>query len=150
MLHTLLGVCTTCPLPMGYPKPSSRGSIGLSLERGLLLLNITKLFMQQALERSEHNFVTELDHAPHLALGLYYMSMSNELPQVQSQGWGSIHVGLSIEPGLLLNITILFMKQALERSEYMYKFVTKLNHAPHLARGLYYMSIPQAQSQGAV
>ena len=23
--HTLLGVCTTCPCPMGHPKPSPRG-----------------------------------------------------------------------------------------------------------------------------
>ena len=25
MPHTLLGICTTCPCPMGYPKPSPRG-----------------------------------------------------------------------------------------------------------------------------
>ena len=23
--HTLAGICTTCPCPMGYPKPSPRG-----------------------------------------------------------------------------------------------------------------------------
>ena len=66
MSHTLPGVFTTCPCPMGYPSQVPGGSIGQSLEGGLLL-NIRKLFMKQALETSEQNFVTKLNHAPHLA-----------------------------------------------------------------------------------
>ena len=43
---------------------------------------VTKL----AIERSEKNSVTNLIHVTHLAWGLYYMSMHNELPQAQSKG----------------------------------------------------------------
>ena len=85
---------------------------------------VTKL----ALERSEQNFVTKLNHAPNLAWGLYYMSMPNGLPQAQSQGGA---IGQSLEGGLLLNIRELFTKQALKRSEQ--NFVTKFNHVKHLA-----------------
>ena len=38
---------------------------------------VTKL----ALEISEQNFVTKLNHDQHLNWGLYYMSMPNGLPQ---------------------------------------------------------------------
>ena len=62
------------------PSPVQGGSIGQSLEGGLLL-NIRKLFTKQALERSEQNFVTKLNHAPHLAWGLYCMSMPIGYPQ---------------------------------------------------------------------
>ena len=85
MSHTLLGVCTTCPCPMGYPQPGPRGAIGKSLEGGLLS-NIRKLFTKQALEISEQNFVTKLNHVTHLAWGLYCMSMPNGLPPALSQG----------------------------------------------------------------
>ena len=61
------------------------GAIGQSLEGGLLL-NIRKLFTKQALERSEQNFVTKLNHVTHLAWGLYCMSMPNGLPPARSQG----------------------------------------------------------------
>ena len=77
--------CTTCPCPMGYPQLGPRGAIGQGLEGGLLS-NIRKLFTKQALEKSEQNFVTKLNHVPHLAWGLYCMSMPNGLPPVQSQG----------------------------------------------------------------
>ena len=83
--HTLLGVCTTCPCQMGYPKPSPKGHYR-SKSEGRLLLNIKKLFMKQPLERGEQNFVTKLNHAPHLTWGLYYMFVPNGLPQAQSQG----------------------------------------------------------------
>ena len=56
----------------------------------------------------------------------------------------------SLEGGLLLNIRKLFTRQALERSEQ--NFVTKSNHVPHLAWGLYCMympnGLPPARSQG--
>ena len=42
--------------------------------------------MKQALERSEQNFVTKLNHAPQLRYGLYYMFMPKGLHQAQSQG----------------------------------------------------------------
>ena len=45
-----------------------------------------KLFMMQAVERGEQNFVTKLNHDQHLAWGLYCMSMPNGLPQARSQG----------------------------------------------------------------
>ena len=66
-------------------SPVPGGAIGQSLEGGLLL-NIRKLFTKRPLERSEQNFVTKLNHAPHLSWGLYYMSMSKGLPQTESQG----------------------------------------------------------------
>ena len=56
------------------PSPVPGGTIGKSLEGGLLL-NIRKLFTKQPLERSEQNFITKLNHAPHLAWGLYRMSI---------------------------------------------------------------------------
>ena len=43
---------------------------------------VTKL----ALEFSEQNFVTKLNHDQHLNWGLYCMSMPNRLPQARSQG----------------------------------------------------------------
>ena len=67
------------------PSPVPGSSIGQSLEGGLLL-NIRKLFTMQALERSEQNFVTKLNHARHLAWGVYCMSMPNGLPPARSQG----------------------------------------------------------------
>ena len=67
------------------PSPVPAGAIGQSLEGGLLL-NIRKLFTKQALERGEKNFVTKLNHVPHLALGLYCTYMPNGLPPAQSQG----------------------------------------------------------------
>ena len=85
MSHTLLGVCTAWPCPMGYPSLVPGGAIGQSLEGGLLL-NIRKLFTKQALERSEQNFVTKLNHVPHLAWGLYYMSMPKGLPKPGPRG----------------------------------------------------------------
>ena len=127
MSLTLLGVCTACSCPMGYPKPSPRGAIGQSL-KGSVLLNIRKLFTKQALERGEQNFVTKLNHAPHLSWGLFYMSMPNGLPPARSQG---ALIGQSLEGRVLLNIRKLFTKQALERSEQ--NFVTKFNHVTHLA-----------------
>ena len=67
------------------PSPVPVGAIGQGLEGGLLS-NTRKLFTKQALERSEQNFVTKLNHVPHLAWGLYCMSMPNGLPSVRSQG----------------------------------------------------------------
>ena len=86
----------SCPIPgLGsvlhihaqwvIPSPVPGGAIGQSQE-GDLLLNIRKLFTKQALERSEQNFVTKLNHAPHLAWGLCYIFMPNGLTQAQSQG----------------------------------------------------------------
>ena len=88
-------------------------------------MNIGKLFTKQPLERSEQNFVTKFYHAPHLAWDLYYMSMSNGLPQAQSQG---VLKAKSLEGGLLLNIRELFTKQPLERSEK--KFGYKIKSCP--------------------
>ena len=67
------------------PSPVPGGAIGQSMEGGILL-NMRKLFMMQAVERGEQNFVTKLNHVPHLAWGLYWMSMPNELPPARSQG----------------------------------------------------------------
>ena len=67
------------------PSPVPGGSIGQSLEGGLLL-NMRKLFMMQAVERGKQNFVTKLNHDQHLSWGLYYMSMPNRLPPARSQG----------------------------------------------------------------
>ena len=61
-------------MPNGLPEAQSQGT----------LLNTRNLFMKQALERSEQNFVTKLNHAQHFAWGLYYMSMHNGLYQAQS------------------------------------------------------------------
>ena len=69
----------------GTPSPVPGGTIGQSLEGGLLS-NIRKFFTKQALERSEQNFVTKLNHVPHLAWGLYCMYMPNGVPPAQSQG----------------------------------------------------------------
>ena len=150
MSHTLLGVCTTCPCPMGYPSPVPGGAIGQSLEGGLLL-NIRKLFTKQALERSEQNFVTKLIHVPHLAWGLHCMYMPNVHAQwVTPSPVPGAAIGQSLKGSVQSNIRKLFTHQALERSEQ--NFVTKLNHVPHLAWGLYCMSMPNglppARSQG--
>ena len=67
---------------------------------------VTKL----ALEFSEQNFVTKLNHDQHLNWGLYCMSMSNRLPQARSQGGA---IDQCLEGGLLLNVRKLFTKQAL-------------------------------------
>ena len=73
-------------MPNGItPSPVPGGAIGQSLEGGLLL-NIRKLFTKQALERSEQNFVTKLNHVPHLVWGMYCMSMPNGLPPARTQG----------------------------------------------------------------
>ena len=50
------------------PSPVPGGSIGQSLEGGLLL-NMKKLFMMQAVEWGEQNFVTKLNHDQHLNWG---------------------------------------------------------------------------------
>ena len=67
------------------PSPVPGGAIGQSME-GSILLNMRKLFMMQAVERGEQNFVTKLNHVPHVACCLYWMSMPNELPPARSQG----------------------------------------------------------------
>ena len=67
------------------PSPVPGGAIGQSMEGGILL-NMRKLFMMQAVERGEQNFVTKLNHVPHLAWGLYCMYMPNGLPPARSQG----------------------------------------------------------------
>ena len=85
MSHTLLGVCAACPCLKGYPQPGPRGH-NRSKSGGGLLSNIRKLFTKQAPERSEQNFVTKLNHVPHLAWGLHCMSMSNKLPQPGPRG----------------------------------------------------------------
>ena len=86
MSNTLLEVCTAYPCPMGYPQPGLRGRCRSKSEgKSRVLFNIRKMFKKQALERSEQNFVTKLNHAPHLAWGLFYMSIPNGLPQAQSQ-----------------------------------------------------------------
>ena len=48
------------------PSPVPGGAIGQSL-KGSVLSNVTKFFTKQALEISEQNFVTKLNHVPHLA-----------------------------------------------------------------------------------
>ena len=58
MSTTLLGVCTTCPCPMGFPKPGPRGGAKGQNPKGSVLSNITKLFTNQTLERSEQNVFT--------------------------------------------------------------------------------------------
>ena len=65
------------------PSPVPGGAIGQSL-KGSVLSNVRKLFTKKALEISEQNFVTKLNHAPHFAWGLYYMSMPNGLPPAMS------------------------------------------------------------------
>ena len=81
----------SCPTPcLGYllhvhaqwvtPIPVPGGAIGQSL-KGSVLSNIRKWFTKQALEISEQNFVTKLNHVSHLAWGLYCMSMPNGLSQ---------------------------------------------------------------------
>ena len=65
------------------------GAIGQSL-KGSVLQNITMLVTKLKLEICEQNFVTKLYHALHIGIGLYYISMSNELPQAQSRGGGTI------------------------------------------------------------
>ena len=149
MTNTLIGVCTTCPCPMGYPQRGPRGgTIGQSL-KGSVLSNIRKLFTNQALEISEQNFVTKLNHVPHLAWGLYCMSMPNGLNPARIPGGA---IGQSLEGSVLSNIRKLFTHQAPERSKQ--NSVTKFNHVTPLAWGLYYMSmpngVPPAQSQGAL
>ena len=67
------------------PSPVQGGAIGQSL-KGSVLSNVRKLFTHQALERSEQNFVTKLNHVPHLAWGLYCMSMPNGVPPARFQG----------------------------------------------------------------
>ena len=130
------------------PSPVPGVAIGQGLERSVLS-NIGKLFTNQGLERSEQNFVTKFNHVTHLAWGLYYMSMPNGLPPARSQGGA---IGQSLEGSVLPNIRKFFTNQALEISEQ--NFVTKLNHVPHLAWGLYCMSMPNglppARSQGAL
>ena len=66
-------------------SPVPGGAIGQSMEGGILL-NMRKLFMMQAVERGEQNFVTILNHVPHLAWGLYWMSMPKGVPPARSQG----------------------------------------------------------------
>ena len=118
------------------PSPVPGVAIGQSLELALIL-NIRKLFTKQALKRSEQNFVTKLNHVPHLAWGLHCMSMPNGLLKARSQGGV---ICQSLKGSVLSNIRKFFTNQALERSEQ--NFVTKLNHVPHLAWGLYCMSMP--------
>ena len=43
-----------------------------------------KLVRKQPLARSETNFVTKFKHESHLVWGVYYMSMSNDLPPAHS------------------------------------------------------------------
>ena len=118
------------------PSPVPAGAIGQSL-KGSVLSNIRKLFTHQALERSKQNFVTKFNCVPHLAWGLYCMSMPNGVPPARSQGGA---IGQSLKGSVLSNIRKLFMNQALEISEL--NFVTKLNHVPQLAWGMYCMSMP--------
>ena len=129
-------------MPNGLPPARSQGgAIGQSL-KGSVLSNIRKLFTNQALEISEQNFVTKLNHDQHLNWGLYYMSMPNGLPPAWSQGGA---IGQSLKGSVLSNIRKLFTNQALEISEQ--NFVTKLNHVPHLAWGMYCMSNPMGYRQ---
>ena len=148
MSLTLLGVCTTCPCPMGYPQPGPRGAIGQSLEGGLLL-NIRKLFMKQALERSEQKFCYKIKSCPTPCLGSVLHVHAQWVTTSPVPGGA---IGQSLKGSVLSNIRKLFTKQALEISEQ--NFVTKLNHEPHLAWGLYCMSMPNglppAWSQGAL
>ena len=135
-------------MPNGLPPARCPGgAIGQSL-KGSVLSNIRKLFTNQALERSEQNFVTKCNQVTHLAWGLYCMSLPNGVTTSPVPG-GTI--GQSLKGSVLSNIRKLFTKQALEISEQ--NFVTKLNHIPHLAWGLNCLSMlngfPQAWSQGA-
>ena len=102
---------------------------------------VTKL----ALEISEQNFVTKLNHVTDLAWGLYCMSMPNGVPPGGA-------IGQSLKRSVLSNIRKVFTHQGLERSEQ--NFVTKFNHVPHLAWGLYCMSmpngVPPARSQAGL
>ena len=123
------------------PSPVPGGAIGQSLKRSVLS-NIRKLFTKQALEISEQNFVTKLNHVPHLAWGLYCMSMLNGLPQTRSQGGA---IAQSLKGSVLSNIRKLFTDQALEISEQ--NFVTKFIHVTHLAWGTHYMSMPNGLPQ---
>ena len=51
---------------MGYPSSVPGGAVCQSLN-GCLLWNITMLNTKLPLEMSKQNFVTKLNHAPHLA-----------------------------------------------------------------------------------
>ena len=130
------------------PSPVPGGAIGQNL-KGSVLFNIRKLFTKQALEISEQNFVTKLNHVPHLVWGVYCMYMPNGVPPARSQGGA---IGQSLKGSVLSNIRKLFTNHSLEISEQ--NFVTKFNHVPHLAWGMYCMSmpngVPPARSQGAL
>ena len=146
MSHTLLGVCTACPCPMGYPQPVPGGAIGQSL-KGSVLSNIRKLFTKQALKKSEQKFCYKMKSCHWPCLGSVLHVHAQWVTPSPVPGGA---IGQGLEGGLLSNIRKLFTKQALERSEQ--NFVTKLNHVPHLAWGLYCMSMPNglppARSQG--
>ena len=53
-------------MPKGYPKPGPRGSYRAQSLKGSVLQNTTMLVTKLALEISEQNFVTKLNHAPHI------------------------------------------------------------------------------------
>ena len=84
--NTLFWVCTTCRFSMSHPQPIPRWVLYAKVLERCLLLSTRKLVSKLALERNGPNFVTKLNLVPHLAWGLYYMSINNGLPQAQSQG----------------------------------------------------------------
>ena len=69
----------------GTPSPVPGGTIGQSMEGGILS-NIRKLFTKQALERSEQNFVTKLNHVPHLAWACTACTCPMDYPQPGPRG----------------------------------------------------------------
>ena len=63
-------------MPEGLPQARPRGRYR-SKTRGMVTIEYDQVDQKLI---SEQNFVTKLNHAPHLAWGLSYMSMHNRLP----------------------------------------------------------------------
>ena len=148
MPQTLLGVCTICPCPMGYPKPSCRGRYR-SKSEGKCILEYCHVCHQVGPRKEWTKFCYKMKSCPTRCFGLVLHVHAQWVTPSPVPG-GTI--SQSLEGGLLLNIRKLFTNQALERSEQ--NFVTEFNHVTHIAWCLYYMSmpngLPQAWSQGAL
>ena len=148
MTNTLVGVCTICPYPIGYPQPGPRG-LYRPKSGWMFIIEYYHVCHKVGPRIQWTKFCYKIKSCPTPCLG--------PVLHVHAQ-WGTPSpvpggaIGQSIEGGILSKIRKLFTKQALEISEQ--NFVTKLNHVPHLAWGLYCMSmpigLPPAWSQGAL
>ena len=130
------------------PSPVPGGAIGQSLN-GSVLSNIRKLFMKQALKRSEQKFCYKMKSCPTPCLGSVLHVHAQWVTPSPVPGGA---IGQSLKGSVLSNIRKLFTHQALESSKR--NFVTKFDHVTHLAWGLYCMSMPNGLppgwSQGAL